>query len=108
MMHRCRASALLIFLLLLLGSGTVSAQYFDPAAEQHAWSLFRAYDSSDYQTYTQLLNSDPVLSRKAFIFVLNFYGDALETDPESADEAADFAIELAAGIQNSFGDSAPS
>jgi CHAT domain-containing protein len=107
MMHRFRASALFVFLVLLFVTGPVSAQYMDPAAETHAWSLYRAYDSEDSMTFQQLVSAEPALTKKAFLFTIYYTVQQWEVDQEAAMSSFTFATELAKVIQSSLGDPTP-
>jgi CHAT domain-containing protein len=107
MMHRWKAFALFFFFVLIFAAGPVSAQYVDPAAENHAWSLYRAYDADDVYTFKELFSSDPLLTKKAFLFVLHFADQQKSIDPEASAEALVFAQDLAGAIEQEFGDQNP-
>ncbi|MFA5506327.1 MAG: CHAT domain-containing protein [Vulcanimicrobiota bacterium] len=106
MIYRCRALLVAACLVIFLSNG-VAAQYPDQSAEAHAWSLFEAYDSSDAGTFSRLLSSQPELSRKAFIYVLFYISEHLQSNPADAQTATLFGAELAAQLNTRLNDPVP-
>ena len=81
MVRRLRSFRLsLILLLLFLGTAVQAQSYPDPSAEAHAWTLHRAYKSGDSYTFEQQVRSDPTLTKKAFLFVVTYFGQQLEVN----------------------------
>ena len=108
MVRRLRSFRLsLILLLLFLGTAVQAQSYPDPSAEAHAWTLHRAYKSGDSYTFEQQVRSDPTLTKKAFLFVVTYFGQQLQVNPTAAEEALYFAFELATYIESYLGDSVP-
>ena len=108
MVRRLRSFGISLFtLILILAPAAVAQDYEDPAAESHAWALYRAYESGDSYTFQQQLQGNPTLSKRAFIYVLSYLADQLDVDQQAAANALGFATELASYIENDLRDPTP-
>ncbi|MCA9780508.1 MAG: hypothetical protein KC800_27480, partial [Candidatus Eremiobacteraeota bacterium] len=100
MVRRLRSFGFALFTLVFFQAAFALAQsYPDQAAEAHAWALYRAYDSGDSYTFEQQFQANPLLNKKAFIYVLTYMAQQMDVNPEAAESAQNFATELAAYIE---------